>query len=459
MVDSRVSSDRYFADVERLIAAGELQMAAERLNAIAQAAQADPRLHMLGMQLAEAAGNTKAALESARRAVARAPEWAPAAINLALLHGRLNQFPEALAEAERAVALAPKALPVLKGAIEVAQRAGDAVRSARWLDTALEMEPSNDDYRVRLALSLSAIGEHDRSLKMLDSMLEEAPSDTTLRETRALARTQAGQTSGALADWNALVEHAPDNAIWRYRRDIAAGNVPAAAPVELVSSMFDKLADVYDMHVLRSFRYRLPKDVADRILELHPDRKLNLLDLGCGTGLLGLMLQRIDGAMIGVDASLKMIEKAAGHGFYNRFHHVDLMEALETTPESLYEAVAALDVFIYVGDLSRAISNAYRILTPGGRFFFSCEMLDGEAESAWSLSAAGRYVHRRDYVLECCAAAGFEPVVAQDVVLRQEAGAPVSGWLIEAVKPKAEPARKKTRSRSTATKKAGVSSG
>ena len=85
-----------------------------------------------------------------------------------------------------------------------------------------------------------------------------------------------------------------------------------------------------------------------------------VLDLGCGTGLLGLMLGKIAGSMIGVDASIKMIEQAEKHGVYDRFHTVNLLDALRETDASQYHVIAALDVFIYVGDLAQAIARCLR---------------------------------------------------------------------------------------------------
>lgn len=444
-VRKQVSSDKYFAEVERLIAARELQTAAQRLNAVAHAAQADPRLHILGMQLAEAAGNHKAALKSARRAVSHAPEWAPATLNLALLLARLNEFPEALAEADRAVALAPSAIAILRGAIEIAQRAGDLPRSLRWLDAALQIEPDNLDHRLRFAVMLSMSGAHAKALYVLDELVAEAASGTTARETRALARTRAGDTAGAIEDWDVLLEQSPTNPVWQYRRKVAGGNVPAAAPPELVANVFDNIADVYDMQQLRGAHYRLPKDVADRILQIHPDRKLNVLDLGCGTGLLGVMLQRIDGALVGVDASLKMIEKAAAHNVYAKFHHVNLLDALEATPESLYEIITALDVFTYIGDLSDAIPNASRVLKPGGHLFFSCELLPEDADANWTLLSSGHYAQKRSYVHKLCADAGLDPVMIQELTVRHEGGRPIRGFIVEATKPKQENVRSRKR--------------
>ncbi len=60
-------------------------------------------------------------------------------------------------------------------------------------------------------------------------------------------------------------------------------------PPNFTRPLFDGMADFYDMHMVRSLKYQLPKQVADKIIARHPDKKLNVLDLGCGTGLIGCL--------------------------------------------------------------------------------------------------------------------------------------------------------------------------
>ena len=160
---------------------------------------------------------------------------------------------------------------------------------------------------------------------------------------------------------------------------------------------------------------------------------MSLLDLGCGTGLLGVCLGRLDGFLIGVDISTKMIEQAARHEVYDRFHTVNMLDALRETPASVYEVIAALDVFIYTGDLKGTVPNAHRILMPSGDLYFSCELAPEDGPD-YVLQPSGRYAHKRSYVLAMCKEAGFEDVRVEDLVIRQEAGEPVNGILVTAHK-------------------------
>lgn len=428
-----VSSDAFIKHIQALIRNKALQAAAQELNRAAYTTQSDPRLHILGMELAEASGNPKGALECAERAVRKSPQWAPGVMNLALLHARQNHFPEALAEAHKALDLAPAQPDLLEAAIQIAQRSGANGQLKTWTQQALALQPGHTGHRLTLGNALLSLGESQAALAAFETVLATDLDHEVAAAGRAHALLAAGRQADAVAAWDALLARQPDHDAWAFHRAVAAGEKPSVHPLGLVKSTFNTMAPVYDMHMLRTLRYGLPKDVAEQLLARHPDRNFHLLDLGCGTGLLGLMLGKIAGSMIGVDASIKMIEQAEKHGVYDRFHHVDLLDALRDTPESLYHVIAALDVFIYVGDLTQVIADAHRILRPGGRFVFSCETAP-ENGANWVLQASGRYGHRQDHVAALCRSAGFSAVDMQEVDLRLERGQPVKGFLVEAVK-------------------------
>ena len=157
------------------------------------------------------------------------------------------------------------------------------------------------------------------------------------------------------------------------------------------------------------------------------------MDLGCGTGLLGACLGRIDGHLIGVDISAGMIDVASRRGLYQRFHRVDLRDALRDTPEGLYEVVAAIDVFPYVGELADVLADALRLVKPGGQLVFSCERATDD-EDDLVLRPSGRYAHRRHDVEALCHVSGADAVEVHDCRLRVEAGKPVGGYWVVARK-------------------------
>lgn len=143
---------------------------------------------------------------------------------------------------------------------------------------------------------------------------------------------------------------------------------PAHQPAELSRGLFDdrsKATTAHGAHPIPA-----AQTSGRKITALHPDKKLNirpgLRHRVAGRAYLG----RIDGFLIGVDISKGMIEQAARHGVYDRFHHVVLLDALQDTPDALYQVITALDVFIYTGDISAALADALRISDPGGHLIF-----------------------------------------------------------------------------------------
>ncbi|QEA11749.1 tetratricopeptide repeat protein [Comamonas flocculans] len=412
---------------------GQLREAALTLNEAQKIAPGDARIFMLAGLMAEKSGNVKGAFEMLRKSVATAPGWSPGLLELALLLARQNQFAEALEKAEEVARLEPKNPLVLAGVVDIAHRAGHTEMAVRHLRRGLELVPGDPQLRRLLARDLSTLGQYDEALQVWGGLLAQDPHDREALFGRVNTCVAMGRPTDAAADTATLAQLLPDDPVVAYYGQLASGETPAHQPVELNRALFDGMAELYDQHVVRGLGYRLPKIVADKILQRYPQKHLNVLDLGCGTGLLGVCLGRLDGFLIGVEVSQKMIEQAARHKVYDRFHTVDLNEALAATPEAQYEVLAALDVFIYTGELSRAMADAHRILQPAGDFYFSCELAPEEGADL-ILQPNGRYAHKRSHVARLCREAGFESVEIEELDLRREAGAAVRGILVRAHK-------------------------
>jgi predicted TPR repeat methyltransferase len=417
------------------IANGDLKKAALTLNKAHAQWPQDPRVFMLGGLLAEKSHNIPGAFEALRRAVALSPDWGPGLMELALLLARQNQFAEAIETAEKVAALEPRNLVVLAAVVDIAHRAGNTELAMLHLRRGLELVPGDVTLRRMLARDLGQQGQHEQALQIWDELLAQDANDPANLAGRVQALIASGQAPQALANAQTLLQMAPQDPVYQYFVQVAQGQTPAEQPAALTAPLFDAMADIYDQHMVRGLKYQLPKQVGDAILARHPDKKINVLDLGCGTGLLGVCLGKLAEGyfMIGVDLSTKMIEQAARHGLYHRFHSVSLHDALRETPAGLYQVIAALDVFIYAGDLTEAIPNAHRVLANGGELVFSCETAP-ETGPALVLQTSGRYAHQRSHVEATCKTAGFERVEVTDAVLRMENNTPIHGFVVTAFK-------------------------
>ena len=427
--------------IQHLIAQGRLPEAATALNEAQQEAPRDARIFMLGLQLANRAGNLDGAVASGRRALKLAPRWHAAMIELALAlvrKGGYDELAEALQLAKSAMALAPQDVGALDRAIAIAESATAPQEAIAWAEAGARLRPN--DVRYPLVLGQQHVWQKDfaRAREHYQVAADMQPDNPLAQQGLLQCALALEDMPAAQVLTQALIERFPTNETVRYLHALAHGQAPATQPAPVVTALFDQMAPTFDMHLVRGLQYKVPEQVAKMLLALHPDRKFNLLDLGCGTGLLGVYLGPIKGYIIGVDLSQKMIEQAARHQVYARFHNVNMLDALRETPADQYEVITCLDALIYVGDLAPVIPNALRILKPGGHFIFSCEAAqEGEPDLVLRVDT-GRYVHRDTAVERLCREAGFAEVQIEHLpMLRMEYGVPMPGFLVTARKPAA----------------------
>lgn len=422
--------------IRGLIEANQLPQAAQALNAAQKKAPRDARLPLLGMRMAERVGNLENATQAARRALALAPDWQVAQIELALLLARQKQGDEAMRLAMQALANAPRDVQVMVGAINVALFSERHDQSLAWAEEGVRRFPDNAGIRLFLARLLVALDRPADAVGHYEFIFERLPHhEETLQGLLSCALKMRDQPRArTYAERLLALKPFDENA--RYWHAVVHDQTPATQPAQVVTGIFDAFAQNFDVHLVRGLQYRVPERVAQILLALHPDRRFNLLDLGCGTGLVAVYLGRIEGHIIGVDLSEKMIEQAARHQLYSRFHRVNVLDALRETPADHYEAITCTDVLVYVGELAPVIPNALRILKPGGHFIFSCEAA-GEDEADLVLrEASNRYAHKASAVERQCREAGFDEVTIEHLpTLRMEGGQPLPGFLVTARKP------------------------
>ena len=423
--------------IEQQINQKQLREAAQELNLLAKTASNDPRIYLLGSRLAEVANNPEGMLRAAQKAHQLAPQWPAAAIHLAYVLASQGEAEEAIASADLAIheatTLGSLDAGLLNRAASVAQMLGHYQEALAWLLQAEDMDPSDISTRYKIGLTLISNGDFAGAVDRLTPLLAQQPNNVSVLNARMHAFLGGKNLELAIQDGEAILAQDPSYADVPFYLAIARGETPKTQPESVILGLFDSSADRFDRHLVVQLKYKLPRDVAQLIHAWHPDRKGDVLDLGCGTGLLGACLGPIDGVLVGVDLSGQMIEKAARHKVYDSFHRVNLLDALQATPDNLYHVITALDVLIYVGSLDEVIPNVYRILQVGGRFVFSCEVGADDAAD-FALQSTYRYSHQRSYVRGLLDATGFKDIEIEDRVLRYESNLPVQGFLVTARK-------------------------
>lgn len=181
--------------------------------------------------------------------------------------------------------------------------------------------------------------------------------------------------------------------------------------------LFDNFADNYEL-VLEKIAYSLPK----RIRDLAGNVKDTIVDLGCGSGLVGQALKTPENQIIGVDLSQKMLNLAAEKKVYTKLIKSDAESFMQQHPQA--DLIIAADVFGYIGNLANIIN-----LLKGYNLIFSIEKLLSDTNQDYKLTETGRYQHSAEYIEKLLQTAGFTQIIPNNIVLRQENGQDVNGIL------------------------------
>jgi ubiquinone/menaquinone biosynthesis C-methylase UbiE len=131
---------------------------------------------------------------------------------------------------------------------------------------------------------------------------------------------------------------------------------------------FDQEAESWDQ---RPQRVRLAQDVADAVLrEVGDISVFNVLDFGCGTGLLTLLFQPLVHSITGVDSSSGMLQvlnrKIANLKLTNIHTVLCDLEQGQTLPGK-YDLIVSSMTLHHVRSIAPLLDQLYAALAPGGR--------------------------------------------------------------------------------------------
>jgi predicted TPR repeat methyltransferase len=216
---------------------------------------------------------------------------------------------------------------------------------------------------------------------------------------------------------------------------------PTQVPPQEVADLFDRYADRFDRHLVGELGYRVPELIADAVKAAVAANRgssagdswdssgpsLDVLDLGCGTGLCGPLLRPLARTLAGVDLSAAMVDKARERGVYDRVDVGDLVAALTRSPAA-WDVLAAADVLLYLGDLAPTFEAAAAALRPGGLLAFTVEAGGGERYTLNQQTR--RYTHSEAYLRKLATIYGFDVQTFATTALRMDRGKPVAGFLV-----------------------------
>jgi predicted TPR repeat methyltransferase len=311
------------------------------------------------------------------------------------------------------------------------RKLGRLERSEQALRHAVERDPACADAWYNLSTTLIKQGRVHDGLVAHSKAVALWPEDVQSRQEviRALLLLdERERASRLLREWLA---GEPANPVAQHM--LAACERSDAAPERAsdgyLQQVFDGFAASFDAK-LEALDYRAPTLVVDALRNAvgAGNAALDIVDAGCGTGLCGPRLKPWARTLAGCDLSVGMLRRAKARKVYDVLHQAELTHYLNTQPEA-FDAVVSADTLCYFGALDGALAAARRSLRRGGWLIFTVEALNSDDERAHLLQTNGRYAHSAAHARAAAASTGFVLQKLNAVVLRQEAGADVPGWL------------------------------
>jgi predicted TPR repeat methyltransferase/Tfp pilus assembly protein PilF len=218
----------------------------------------------------------------------------------------------------------------------------------------------------------------------------------------------------------------PGHPVITHQLNALHGIASAQAPREYVESLFDSCAAQFEQRLVSQLQYQLPEQLVDKLLPFLPDTPMTIIDLGCGTGLLGKALSphiKVT-SLTGIDLSSKMLEETAKTQRYQHLIHGDLIENINSTDEA--NLITATDVLVYIGELTVLFKKVNQALKQNGLFAFSIESCDTQ----WRLAPSGRYQHNHDFIRSLARDCGFVMLHSSACQLRLEKSLPIVGEIV-----------------------------
>ena len=282
------------------------------------------------------------------------------------------------------------------------------------------------DRRASYAEALAGEGEYVEAAEVLGQALERAPGWAAGWNNLGRYREEIGDLIGAMAAWRTSAALDGEGRYGAALKLVAYGEASAGGSAAYVETLFDNYAARFETSLVQRLGYGVPGNLARLIAETSP-RVGVALDLGCGTGLMGLQLRSVALRLEGVDISEAMLAEARQKAVYDRLVRADLTDHLGTHPGGI-DLVTATDVLNYTGALPPILAAVHGRLAPGGCFGFSLETHDGP--EALLLRPSLRFVHQPALAITACREAGFEVLAQRPTVIRMDRGTPVDGVLM-----------------------------
>jgi predicted TPR repeat methyltransferase len=347
------------------------------------------------------------------------------------------QFQKAVEAYEAALTLAP-------ASAEGHQNLGCALFEQRKLEAAichfreaLQLKPGLIEARIILGSALFEQGKASEALATAETAMKAVAIAPAMQYSLAVLLAKCGRRSDARDLLEACRKGDPADRQGAGLLLAAMGfaPMPARAPDALLDKLYAERAQSWDGGTATAQSYRGAEHVVGAFRKATKALTgLDVLDAGCGTGLIGPEVRAQARRLDGVDLSLSMLDRAREKQVYDALHREDLVGYMARHPHR-FDAILSAATLIHFGDLMPAFQAAAGSVRPNGTFVFTLfpNEQDGNDVSVGTLDGfaqGGCFCHGASYVVRIAGETGFSVEAMDREVHEYHHGQPKMGLVV-----------------------------
>lgn len=385
--------------------------------------------YMLGTSLAET-GQATAALKYVKQAELQAPDSQYIKNNLGNVYRMLGDYENASQKYRDALSIQPDMTQALNNLAIVQRRLNDNQQAIALYKRAIAAKPEFVEAHYNLGKSYWDEGQYDNALACYQRVLELDSSHALAIHEMGNYYMQVKDSEKAISCFDKYLEMAKEDTCGAKLKlsYLKGGEIPDRQPEQLVIQTYEKKARTWDQDVGRAdMAFLGPQHIeqAITVLNLESD-KLDVLDIGCGTGLCGAYLRNYSNRLHGVDLSSQMLALAEEKKFYDQLVCGDIVEYVNSTKDS-YDLIVGSGVMIFFGDLTGVTEKVAHRIKPSGHFVFT---LYKSKHNDIEIRDNMHFAHSEKYIEQVAMQAGFNVKQIKPVIHEYEHEQPQPGFVV-----------------------------
>jgi len=371
-------------------------------------------------------GRLKEAEVSYKKAIELKPDYAEAHSNLAIILKEQSRLKEAEACYRQAIKLKPDYAEAHYNMGNTLKELGRLEEAEASYVQAITLKPDYVKAYNNLGVMLQEQGKLDEAEVSYKKAITLKPDYADFYANLGNTLRDQDKLLEAKLNYKKAIELKGDSKKFKHIFDALTGKTTNFAPREYVEVLFDNYAINFENSLVNKLEYKTPNKIVEMIVAKNPNIQLgSVLDLGCGTGLIGDEIKKYCSNLEGVDLSKLMLEKASAKNIYDKLEHKDIVEYLSTEDLDFNYFISS-DVFVYVGNLSEIFRLIKSRNKSKGKFVFSTEHTDRDG---FFLEQTGRYSHSKKYIESLCNKFGYKLSHFEVVNLRKNKNKFIIGGL------------------------------